>query len=126
MRTTIKPPGTKTRARPSKPTETATGIDPAGLIDLDAMAEAAECLRTLAHPHRLRMIEALLHTPTAVGELAELCGISPHATSEHLRLMKDRGLLRSTRDGRRVIYEIAEPGLAGILACIRSRFASNT
>jgi len=37
--------------------------------------------------------------------------------------MKDRGLLRSTRDGRRVIYEVAEPGLVGILACVRSRFA---
>ena len=43
------------------------------LIDLDVMAQAAECLRTLAHPVRLRMVQMLLNDTHSVGELAEAC-----------------------------------------------------
>ncbi len=43
------------------------------LTKLDALAEAAECLRTLAHPHRLRMIQMLLQGDYTVGDLAEAC-----------------------------------------------------
>ena len=94
----------------------------ANLTDLEALAQAAECLRTLAHPHRLRMIQMLLAGRYTVGQLAEACGILPHVASEHLRLMKDRGLLRSQRDGRKIYYEVAEPGLSGIMHCVEGRF----
>ncbi len=92
------------------------------LTDLDAMAQAAECLRTLAHPHRLRMVQMLLRGEYTVGELAEACGIQSHMASEHLGRMKDRGLLRVERRGRSVYYGIAEEGLAGIMNCVESRF----
>jgi DNA-binding transcriptional ArsR family regulator len=92
------------------------------LTHLDALAQAAECLRTLAHPHRLRMVQMLLRGEYTVGELAEACGIQSHMASEHLGRMKDRGLLRMERRGRSVYYGIAEEGLAGILNCIETRF----
>ncbi len=92
------------------------------LIPLESLEHASECLKTLAHPVRLRMVEMTLAGERTVGELAEACGVSPAAASEHLGLMKDRGLLASRRDGRRVFYSVAEPGLAGIIACVRSRF----
>ena len=74
------------------------------LTELDAMGEAAECLRTLAHPHRLRMVQLLLRGEYSVGELAEACGIQSHMASEHLGRMKDRGLLTVERRGRRPGY----------------------
>ncbi len=94
------------------------------LIPLKRLEDAAECLRTLAHPHRLRMIEMLLQGSYSVGELADSCGIPSHMASEHLRLMKDRGLLDSVRKGRFIYYEIAENGLAGIMSCVESRFGT--
>jgi ArsR family transcriptional regulator, zinc-responsive transcriptional repressor len=42
--------------------------------------------------------------------------------SEHLRLMQRCGFLNSVRDGRFIYYEIAEPHLARIMACIEDRF----
>ena len=96
------------------------------LLSLEALAQAAECLRTLAHPVRLRMVQMLLHDEYTVGALAEACGIPSHMASEHLGRMKDRGLLRSERRGRRIYYSIAEPGLAGILECIEHRFGQQT
>ena len=93
------------------------------LLSLEALEQAAECLRTVAHPHRLRMIQMLLHDDYTVGELAKACGIAPHMASEHLRLMKDRGLLTNQREGRRIFYAVAEPHLASLMACIEGRFA---
>lgn len=92
------------------------------LIDLDALANAAECLKTLAHPHRLRIVEMLLGGRYTVGELAEACGIASHMASEHLRLMQRCGFLDSSREGRTVYYAIVEPHLANIMSCIADRF----
>ncbi len=96
------------------------------LIDLDALAQAAECLKTLAHPHRLRIVEMLLGGRYTVGELAEACGIPSHMASEHLRLMQRCGFLDSSREGRTVYYAIVEPHLASIMTCISDRFGDTS
>ncbi len=90
----------------------------------DALAEAAECLKTLAHPVRLRMVQLLLHGRYTVGELAEDCGIPDNVASEHLRLMQRCGFFTSEREGRRVYYQVAEPHLEDIMNCVESRFLS--
>jgi len=94
----------------------------ADLTPLEALAEAAECLKTLAHPHRLRMVQMLLRDRYTVGELAEACGIPSHMASEHLRLMQRCGFMTSEKDGRKAYYRITEPHLAKFLACIEARF----
>jgi ArsR family transcriptional regulator, zinc-responsive transcriptional repressor len=92
------------------------------LLSLEALGQAAECLKTIAHPVRLRMIQMLLAQKYTVGELAEACSIAPHVASEHLRLMQHCGLMASEREGRRVFYNVAEPHLAAVMDCIESRF----
>jgi DNA-binding transcriptional ArsR family regulator len=94
----------------------------ARLISLERLEEAAECLRTLAHPHRLRMVQMMLRGRYTVGELAESCGIQSHMASEHLRLMKHCGLLTGERDGRKTYYRVAEPHLENIMQCVEKRF----
>src|SRR6266511_4262328 len=96
------------------------------LTPLEAMGQAAECLKTLAHPHRLRMIQMLLRGRYTVGELAEACGIPSHMASEHLRLMQRCGFMTSEKDGRKAYYQIAEPHLANIMACVEARFGGGT
>lgn len=91
-------------------------------VSMAGMTEAAECLRTLAHPCRLRMVELLLGSEFTVGELAEACGIASHMASEHLRILRDRGFLNAERRGRKVFLSIRERGLASIIACVRARF----
>ena len=95
---------------------------PLRLTPLDGLEQAAECLRTIAHPHRLRMIQMLLRGRYTVGELAEACAIPSHMASEHLRLMQRCGLLDSEKDGRKAYYGIAEPHLANIMRCVEARF----
>ncbi len=85
-------------------------------------SQAAECLKTLAHPVRLRIVQLLLHGRYTVGELAADCGVPDNVASEHLRLMQRCGFFTSEREGRRVFYQVAEPHLANIMDCIESRF----
>jgi len=101
----------------------ASGDKPKG--DPAAFAQAAECLKTLAHPVRLRMVQLLLDGRYTVGELAEDSGVPSNVASEHLRLMQRCGFFTSEREGRRVYYQIAEPHLANIMKCIEDRFLPN-
>jgi ArsR family transcriptional regulator, zinc-responsive transcriptional repressor len=92
------------------------------MTSLDGLRQAAECLRTLAHPVRLRMVQLMLRGEFTVGEIAEACEIPSHMASEHLRMMQHCGLLARRQDGRRIYYQVAEPTLANIMNCIESRF----
>lgn len=92
------------------------------LTDLSALEQAANCLRILAHPHRLRIVQLLLRGRYPVGFLAEACGIPSHMASEHLRLMQHCGFLTHTKEGRKAYYSIAEPHLREIMGCIEGRF----
>jgi DNA-binding transcriptional ArsR family regulator len=92
------------------------------LTDLDALGQAAECLKTLAHPHRLRMVQMLLQGDYTVGELAEACELPSAMASGHLRLMQRCGFLASEKEGRKVYYRVVEPHLKNILHCVEDRF----
>ncbi|MBI4006536.1 MAG: winged helix-turn-helix transcriptional regulator [Gammaproteobacteria bacterium] len=91
------------------------------LMPLEFLRTAAECLKCVAHPHRLRIIEILFRGKFSVDDIASMCELSQPATSGHLRLMEAKGLLRSERNGRVVYYSVAEPQLKGILDCVRGR-----
>lgn len=93
------------------------------LLDIDALTEAAECLKALAHPHRLQIVQLLLSgKQLSVNEIAEHCDLNQPTTSDHLRLMQRCGFLSSQKDGRTVFYSVAEPHLQDIMSCIQNRF----
>jgi ArsR family transcriptional regulator, zinc-responsive transcriptional repressor len=100
-----------------------TNAEPLELLDLEILAEATECLKTLAHPHRLRMVQMLLHDRYTVGELAAACNIPSPQASGHLRLLQHCGMLEQNREGREVYYRVVQPCLKDILCCIQERFA---
>jgi ArsR family transcriptional regulator, zinc-responsive transcriptional repressor len=82
------------------------------------LEEAAECLKVMAHPVRLKIVNILMQGEFAVHEIAELCETSANQTCEHLRLLKGHGLLSSERRGRTVYYKILSPRLPRLIECI--------
>ena len=98
---------------------TASGND---MIDMDHLTEATECLRTLAHPVRLRMIQLMLRGELTVGQIAEACDIPSHMASEHLRMMQHCGFLNRRQEGRRIYYQVVEPAVEKLMSCIETRF----
>lgn len=89
------------------------------LLSIDGLCEAAACLRIMAHPVRLQIVDLLMQDELAVHEIADLCGVKPNQICEHLRLMQTAGLLTSRRDGRTVYYSVTSPRLLSLVECIR-------
>ena len=88
-------------------------------LPAEVLAQAADTLRVLAHPHRLKIVELLLEGRHSVGELAEILGQAPSAVSQHLNQMKAHGILRSERAGRIVLYQVIDPNTKTLIGCIR-------
>lgn len=85
----------------------------------EAVGRAADILRTLAHPMRLRIIDLLNTTgELPVCSITEYLGIAQAATSQHLNHMKRVGLIRSERRGKEVWYSVSDPRPLALLNCI--------
>ena len=65
---------------------------------------------------RRQIFDALKNGPQSVGELAARMPVSRPAVSQHLRVLKDAGLVIDSKDGTRRIYRVDPSGLAGIRA----------
>jgi len=82
-------------------------------------AAAAEVLRVMAHPVRLRIADLLLGDWHSVGELAETLGLAPSAVSQHLNHMRAHRILDVHREGRTAYYDVVSPQCHALLDCIR-------
>jgi DNA-binding transcriptional ArsR family regulator len=70
-----------------------------------------EAIEALAHPGRRAMLRLVLDRELPVGELAERLGVSQPAASQHLKVLRDAGLVRGRVDGRRRLYRVDGEGL---------------
>ena len=74
----------------------------------------------LGDPTRRAIFERLRGGPSSVGELAAELPVSRPAVSQHLRVLKEAGLVTERRNGTRRIYRIEPVGLAELRAYIES------
>jgi DNA-binding transcriptional ArsR family regulator len=71
-------------------------------------------LSALGDPTRRAIFEQLAESPSPVGVLAERLPVSRPAVSQHLRVLKDAGLVTDHRDGTRRIYRLDPNGVADL------------
>ncbi|HXU82639.1 MAG TPA: metalloregulator ArsR/SmtB family transcription factor [Polyangia bacterium] len=75
------------------------------------MANAAEAFAALADPTRRVIFERLAARPMAVGRLAERLPVSRPAVSQHLKVLKDAGLVADRQEGTQRVYRIDPRGI---------------
>lgn len=68
----------------------------------------------LGDPNRFAIVQRLAERPRAVGELAEELPITRQAVSQHLRVLKDAGLVADRADGTRRVYRLNPAGVAAL------------
>lgn len=85
------------------------------LTDL-RLAELADMFRLMGDPTRLRVLLACLDEPLQVSEIARRAGASPSLVSHHLRLLRAGRIVRAQRQGRNVIYALADDHIRDVLA----------
>jgi len=73
-------------------------------------------ISALADPTRRAVFEQLRDGPRAVGEIARGLPVSRPAVSQHLRVLKEAGLVTERRDGTRRLYRIDPDGVAQLRA----------
>ena len=78
------------------------------------MATNGFVLDALGDWTRRQIFEALRQGPRSVGDLAQNLPVSRPAVSQHLRVLKDAGLVRDRKDGTRRIYSVDPQGLTDI------------
>jgi ArsR family transcriptional regulator len=79
----------------------------------------AEMCQALANEHRLAIMYTLKDGETCVGDIAAQLGISVHNVSQHLRILRQRLLVRPRKEGQTVYYSVTNPKFVQACALIR-------
>lgn len=86
------------------------------VVKLEQMAGR---LRAIAHPMRIAIIEILSkESQLSVTEIYSRLEIEQAAASHHLNIMKNKGVLKSKRDGKKIFYSLMNNTLSDIIHCI--------
>ncbi|WOI52175.1 metalloregulator ArsR/SmtB family transcription factor [Parvularcula sp. LCG005] len=87
--------------------------------EMEEKAEkAADFLRALANPQRLRLVCELTSGECGVGELEERTGIRQPSLSKELGKLREAGLIEGRRESKAVFYSLVEPKAASIIAIL--------
>jgi DNA-binding transcriptional ArsR family regulator len=79
----------------------------------------AEFFKTLGHPARIRLLELLVQGDRSVGELQREVGLELSHLSQQLAVLRRAGVLVTRKRGNSVIYSMASPDMAELLAVAR-------
>lgn len=88
--------------------------------DLEFLETGTETLRAMAHPLRLAMLELLYSKKEmSVTEIFTALGIQQAVASHHLRIMKNKNLVKVSRQGQNSIYSLTNPVVYQILPILK-------
>jgi DNA-binding transcriptional ArsR family regulator len=79
-----------------------------------------EALRAIANPRRRAMLELVWDRERTAGELAEQTGLSAPAASQHLRVLRDAGLVSVRADANRRLYRARPERVAEVRAALEA------
>jgi DNA-binding transcriptional ArsR family regulator len=68
--------------------------------------DAADTFRAVADPTRRAILDALAHGERSVGDLCALFDVTQSAVSQHLKVLRDAGLVHPRQEGRRRLYSL--------------------
>lgn len=86
-------------------------------MDAEArISAAAQLFKALGSESRLGILHAIGQEPRTVGALAEVRQLSQPLVSQHLRTLRQAGLVTSDRNGKEVIYHVADLHVSHVIA----------
>ncbi len=87
---------------------------------------ASRAMKAMGHPLRLKILCILAGTDEAsVQDLVELVGTSQSNISQHLSLLREKGILESRKDANKVFYRIGERKIVQLMGTMREAFCSH-
>lgn len=83
--------------------------------DEDTLFDLAELFKIFGDSTRIKILFVLLENSMSVNSIAETLGMTQSAVSHQLRILKTNGLVKFTRDGKSLIYSLADSHVTSIL-----------
>ena len=84
----------------------------------------ADVLKAIAHPVRLKLLCALNSQELPVQSIVEKTGTSQSNISQHLSMLKERGILSSRRDINRIYYRVRDPQLLQLITLLKDIYCN--
>jgi len=95
------------------------------LIDREEdIQQAAQAIKAIAHPLRLKILCVLGGREISVQDIVEQVGTSQSNISQHLAILRDKGVLVTRKDANRVYYRIGDPRTIKLVGMMRDVFCS--
>jgi ArsR family transcriptional regulator len=87
---------------------------------------ASNSLKAMAHPLRLKILCILggSSSEISVQDIVEQVGTSQSNISQHLSILRDKGILASRKDANKVYYRVADPKILQLIDAMRAAFCS--
>lgn len=85
----------------------------------------AEVFQALAHPTRIHIVESLADGEVPVSSLVERIGIEPANLSQHLSVLRSKGLVVNRKEGAQVFYSLRDPLLSEVLRDMKRYFQAH-
>ncbi len=96
-----------------------------GLITHDDDIErASRSLKAMSHPLRLKILCTLDSQEISVQDIVDLVGTSQSNISQHLAILRDKGILSSRKDANRVYYRVGDARTLRLISMMREVFCS--
>lgn len=84
---------------------------------------ASRSLKAMAHPLRLRILCILgAHSEVSVQDIVEQVGTSQSNISQHLSILRDKGILSARKHANKVYYRVADPKILDLIGSMRAAF----
>lgn len=94
-----------------------TKIQEAITRNSEVFEELAQLYKMFADSSRVKILVALTQSEMCVGEISEFLSITQSAVSHQLRILKTSNLVKSRRNGKTVIYSLADEHIKSIIDC---------
>jgi ArsR family transcriptional regulator len=86
---------------------------------------ASHALKAMAHPLRLKILCLLGgSTEVSVQDIVEQVGTSQSNISQHLSILREKGILSARKDANKVYYRVADPKILQLIGSMRNAFCS--
>ncbi len=99
--------------------------DTIGLMTRDEdIDRASRSLKAMSHPLRLKILCTLGDQEVSVQDIVERVGTSQSNISQHLAILRDKGILSSRKDANRVFYKVVDSRTLQLISMMRNVFCS--
>ncbi len=83
--------------------------------------QTSEMLKALAHPARLKIVVGLLKDECNVAQIQKVLGLPQSTISQHLRILKNAGIIKGRREGTKICYRVIDVRVRKIVEIIKRK-----